>query len=191
MADASPLDDLRASMDRLKGFTAAPTTPQVNPPHTLIGGPENMKTLFDGTMLRVLADAPVRNLWETLQFSVAATHAGNLAAISNRVNNQAADYDFAVKMGSVLAAQAGVTETQAQVSPIRTGAADTQTQQPAGAVYPPIRNVDQSGSTATGTVQAAIAGIANQVSALQDVVTKLADAMVPIIAKNANPAPTA
>lgn len=162
----------------------ASPSPAVVPQHSLLGGAENMKLLFDTTM-------------ETLSLGtrIAQNHADELHTFRmTQMHNREAFY-HAVNMGSLLSAQAGVTEAQQTVSPIRTGAADTQTQQPAGAVYPPIRNVDQSGSTALAGVQAAQEQIAANIAALGDVVTKLSDALTAALttaagtaAKNAQPA---
>ena len=150
-------------------------SPAITHQPSLLGGAENMKLLFDNIMQKSLAQAQLPNAWE---------------ALSQRIANNAASYDHAINMGSVLAGQAGVTETQAAVSPIRTGAADSQNQQPAGAVYPPIRNVDQSGATATAGVQAAQEQIAANIAALSDVVTKLSDALAAVIVTAAGGAST-
>ena len=112
--------------------------PNVTHQPTLLGGAENMKLLFDDTMALLSMERQKTSksgeAWETLRY---------------RVASNAAAFDHAVNMGSLLSAQAGTTESQQTVSPIRTGAADVQAQQPAGAVYPPIRNVDQTGAVAT------------------------------------------
>jgi len=65
-----------------------------------------------------------------------------------------------------------------------------QAQQPAGAVYPPIRNVDQTGAVATGAVQTASAQVAANIAALSDVVTKLADALNSVLVTAAGGAST-
>lgn len=113
--------------------------------------------------------------WENLELM----RAENAAVISHAIN-----------AGVVLAGQVGVSEGQQSVAPIRTGAADTETQQPAGAVYPPIRNVDQSGATATAGVQAAQEQIAANIAALSDVVTKLSDALAAVLVTAAGGAST-
>lgn len=132
----------------------------------LLGRDENMKLLFDATMAGMILGTQISqshaNAWETLRF---------------RIASNAQSYDHAINMGSVLAGQAGVTENQAAVSPIRTGAADTQVQQPAGAVYPPIRNVDQTGATATGAVQTAAAGVATAAEGIATANQSIADAV--------------
>jgi len=145
------------------GFCSAAT--QV-PPHTLIGGPENIKLLFDEVLDNRREVLARQRAYEDL----------NLRRAQN-----AATFDHLVSMLSVNQMQTGTVESQQTVSPIRTGAADTEVQQPAGAVYPPIRNVDQTGATATGVVQTALSSVAAQIAALTDIVTKLADALVPVI----------
>lgn len=159
--------------------TNANLSPLVTHQPSLLGGAENMKLLFDSQM------ALIQQLTADGQENARAWRAHDL-----RLATQAGDYDFAVKMGSVIAAQAGETQQQAPNSAIRTGAADTQTQQPAGAVYPPIRNVDQSGATATAGVQAAQEQIAANIAALSDVVTKLADALSSVLVNAAGGAST-
>lgn len=153
--------------------------PMITHQPSLLGGAENMKLLFDDTMSDMSAARKMAarhaDAWETLRF---------------RIAQNASAYDHAVSMGSVLAAQAGVTEGQAAVSPIRTGAADAQNQQPAGAVYPPIRNVDQAAATATAGIQAAQEQIAANIAALSDVVTKVADALAAVLVTAAGGAST-
>jgi len=109
-------------------------------------------------------------------------------SINLRIANNGATIDHALGVLAVLAGQVGVAQsqvgvpiTQQPVTPIPGMAAATEVQQPAGAVYPPIRNVDQAGATATNVVQTALASVAAQIAALTDVVTKLADALVPVI----------
>ena len=156
--------------------------PVVTHQPTLLGGAENMKLLFDEALdnrREMLARA---RAWEAIELDMAQTAA-------RRAQN-AATFDHAINAGVVLSGQTGTTEGQQTVSPIRTGAADTQTQQPAGAVYPPIRNVDQSGATATAGVQAAQEQIAANVAALSDVVTKLADALAAVLVTAAGGAST-
>jgi hypothetical protein len=79
----------------------------------------------------------------------------------------AASADFLRLMASIDAAQTGTTEQQQPISPIRTGAADTQVQQPAGSVYPPNRNVDQGAATANVGIFAAMQAIADAMAEVQ------------------------
>lgn len=156
------------------GFTALNVAV---PPHTLIGGPENLKLLFDDQLANSREVQARARAWENLSL---LQHQSLTAFV------------HAVNMGSLLSAQAGVTqqqtgvtENQQPVSPIRTGAADAQNQQPAGAVYPPIRNVDQTGATATGAVQTAQAQVAANIAALSDAVTKLSEVANILLARAA------
>src|SRR5690349_17159514 len=102
------------------GFT--PTAVAI-PPYTMVGGPENIKLLFDEALDNRRETLARQRAWE----AVTLLQQQNLVAFSHAVN-----------MGSLLSAQAGTTAQQQTVSPIRTAAADTEVQQPAGAVYPPI-----------------------------------------------------
>lgn len=133
-------------------------SPLVTHQPSLLGGAENMKLLFDDTMSDISfarkAAARHADAWESLRLLQAQN-----AAVASHFTN----------MGTILAGQVGVTEGQQSVSPIRTGAADSQNQQPAGAVYPPIRNVDQASAVAASGVgvaaEAVAAAIAKQVDA--------------------------
>lgn len=140
--------------------------PMITHQPSLLGGAENMKLLFDDTMAYLSARRGTSDrhadAWETLRLM----QAQNAAVASHAIN-----------MNVVISAQAGDTSSQAQVTPIRTGAADTQVQQPAGAVYPPIRNVDQSGATATGAVQTAAAGVATAAEGIATANQSIADAV--------------
>ncbi len=156
--------------------------PTAIPPHTLIGGPENIKLLFDEALDNRRESLARARAWEAISLDMAHT-------ASRRAQN-AASLDHFLTMGTALAGQIGATEGQASVDPIRTGAADTQPQQPAGAVYPPIRNVDQAAAVATGGVMTAQEQVAANIAALSDVVTKLADAMLAVIVTAAGGAST-
>lgn len=152
-------------------------SPQVTHQPSLLGGAENMKLLFDDTM-SFLSMARQENFansraWEALKL---------------RQANQAASFDHLVNMTAAAAGQTGDTEDQSSVTPIRTAAADTEVQQPAGSVYPPIRNVDQSGSTAIAaaqTAQAAVstaaAGVATANQSVADAVANLMNTLTAVI----------
>lgn len=130
---------------------AARGCPTMNPVLTLPGAAENMKLLFDtvmGLQTAMLKDNQVD----------ARRREDNGAALDNLVKTNAAVITHLSNLQALTASQTGATANEQTVSPIRTGAADTEVQQPAGATYPPIRNVDQTGSTATGAVQTALAG---------------------------------
>lgn len=139
----------------------------------------NFKALYDDTQSDVSINRKSlmrhQDAWETLRL---------------RNSQFAASFDHALLAAVATANQTGSTENQQSTSPIRTGAADTETQQPAGAVYPPIRNVDQAASVATGGVMAAQEQIAANIAALSDVVTKLADALAAVIVTAAGGAST-
>lgn len=155
-------------------------TPAVTHQPSQLGGAEDTKLVYAEELDNRRESLARARAWEAIAL--------DMAQLASRRAMNAASFDHAVSMGSVLAAQAGVTEGQAAVSPIRTGAADTQVQQPAGAVYPPIRNVDQSGATATAGTQAAQEQIAANIAALSDVVTKLSDALAAVLVTAAKPA---
>jgi hypothetical protein len=133
---------------------------------TLIGSAENMKLLFDDTMSDISHNRKSmirhQDAWETLRLM----QAQNAAIASHAIN-----------MNVVISAQTGDTDTQASVTPIRTAAADTENQQPAGAVYPPIRNVDQGAATATNVVQTAMAGVATAAEGIATASQSIADAV--------------
>jgi len=176
------------------GFTQA----CVNiPPYTLVGGPENVKLLFDEELdSRRELQARAR-AWE----SITLLQQQNLVAFSHAVN-----------MGSLLSAQAGVTQQQTgvtdnqqPVSPIRTGAADSQVQMPPGAAYPPNRQTDTGGAAATSAIIAGVAeavqgNVTAQISDLTVQVNALAALIAQFIANSgsagakqasANPTPSA
>jgi len=140
------------------GFTALNVAV---PPATVQCGPElNAVVTKD-------AQADSR-AWDALKW----THAQNASVFVHAVN-----------MGSLLSAQAGVAQQQTGVNanqqgftPIAQKAADTQVQQPAGAVYPANRYGDLGGSTALSSIQAAMAENTN-------VLAKLAESMNAILAK--------
>jgi hypothetical protein len=137
------------------------------PQHTLIGGPENLKLLFDECLDARRETLANQRAWEAHKLRVA----NNSATFDHFVNMFAAT-------ASASASQTGQTENQASVSPIRTGAADTQVQQPAGAVYPAIRNSDNLATTATGAVETAIAGVATANQSIADSIANLVAALV-------------
>lgn len=154
-------------------------SPAITHQPSLLGGAENMKLLFDDTMSDISHNRKQlmrhSDAWETLRL----LQAQNAAFTSHLAN-----------VNAVGSGQVGTTEGQASVTPIRTGAADTQTQQPAGAVYPPIRNVDQTSATANGAVNAAIAELTSQMANLTTTVTNLANALAPVLVNAAGGAST-
>lgn len=99
-----------------------------------------------------------QDAWETQRLRQAQFHAS---------------FDHALLASMAIANQTGGTDNQAFTSPIRTGAADTETQQPAGAVYPPIRNVDQGGAAAQSGIYTAMQALADAVANLQNALTSV------------------
>lgn len=158
-------------------------SPRVTHQPSLLGGAENMKLLFDTTM------AIVQQIVTDNQANARAWNALNLETASRRSANNGA-YDHAVSMGSVLAAQAGVTESQQTVSPIRTGAADNL----AAGGAPANRITDTTGAVAGGTIETASAAVAAaiaksvndtitlELSALQQTIQAIADSQAAIAA---------
>ena len=137
-------------------------SPQVTHQPSLLGGAENMKLLFDDTMSDISARRKMAHshadAWETLRY---------------RIAQNAAAYDHAVSMGSVLAAQAGVTEGQQTVSPVRTAAADNL----AAGSAPANRAID----VATVGVATAAEGIATANQSIADSVANLMNALTAVI----------
>lgn len=143
-----------------------------------------MKLLFDDTMsdISVNRKSMIRHAdaWETLRLM----QAQNAAVASHAIN-----------MNVVISAQSGYTSNEAPVSPIRTGAADAQNQQPAGSVYPPIRNVDSGGATATNVAETAMdatavaaAGVATANQSIAAAVANLMNALTAVIVSSSGQA---
>lgn len=130
---------------------------------TLIGGPENMKLLFD------MAAQSLPLVQQMVADNQADARAWRALNLRREANGQA--FDHLVNMTAAASGQIGTTEGQASVTPIRTAAADTEVQQPAGAVYPPIRNVDQGAATANTGIQAAMQAIADAMANLNAAIT--------------------
>jgi hypothetical protein len=139
----------------------------------------NFKLLYDDTSSDISINRKSlmrhQDAWETLRL---------------RNSQFAASFDHALLAAVAIANQTGSTESQAAVTPIKQGAGDAQNQQPAGAVYPPIRNVDQSGAAATAGIMTAQEQVAANIAALSDVVTKFADAMAAVLLTAAGGAST-
>jgi hypothetical protein len=141
--------------------------PHLVPPYTLLGGPENLKLLFDNAMA-------------LLQQSVADNQANSraYAAINLRRAENAATIDHLSNVNAVISAQTGQTSDQQTTSPIRTGAGDNLA---AGAV-PSNRVTDTAAAgiaaAVTESVQtnvtAQVAEIVTQVGALTTMVNNLA-----------------
>ena len=90
------------------------------------------------------------------------------AALKLRIAHNNEAFDHAIRMGSVIAGQAGYTEGQQTVSPVRTG----------------------TGDAIVGGVGVSAEQVAANIAALSDVVTKLSDALAAVIVTAAGGAST-
>jgi hypothetical protein len=131
------------------GFCSAAT--QI-PPHTLIGGPENIKLLFDEELDNRREVLASQRAWETVKLDQAQT-------ASRRAQN-AASFDKAMDTLIILSQQIGTTEGQQTVSPAGTAASET----------------------TKGAVAAAGAGEAVSAEAVTANVANLFTALTPVIA---------
>jgi hypothetical protein len=98
------------------------------------------------------------------------------ATIDNQVNarqraTNAAIVDNMAHLSALNSTQTGSTDNQQSVTPVRTSTADAALAQPAGAVYPPIRNVDQGAATANSGIQASMQALADAMANLQAAVS--------------------
>jgi len=135
------------------------SSPHLVPPYTLLGGPENIKLLFDSVM-------------QLMQQSVADNQANSraYAALNLRRAENAATIDHLGSLNAVISAQTGDTSGQQTVSPIRTGIGDTM----AAAAYPANRSTDQSSAAiAAGIAESVQTNVTTQVSALTEQVAAL------------------
>ena len=135
------------------------SSPHMVPPYTLLGGPENIKLLFDTTMA-------------LLQQSIADNQADarGMAAIGRRRAENAATVDHLANINAVISAQTGDTSGQQTVSPIRTGAGDNVA---AGAV-PSNRTIDDAAAGIAAAVTESVqTNVTTQVSALTEQVAAL------------------
>lgn len=133
--------------------------PHLVPPYTLLGGPENIKLLFDSQM------ALIQQLATDNQANARAYNAINLRRAEN-----AATVDHLSNMNVVISAQSGDTANQAQGDPSRTAAADNL----AAGVAPTNRVTDVAGNAvAAGIVESVQTNVTTQVSALTEQVLAL------------------
>jgi hypothetical protein len=133
--------------------------PHLVPPYTLLGGPENLKLLFDNVM-QVMQQGITDN----------QANARAYAAINLRRAENAATVDHLANMNVVISAQTGDTSNQQTVSPIRTGTGDTV----AASAYTPNRTVDTAnGAVAAGIAESVQTNVTSQVSALSEQITAL------------------
>lgn len=144
---------------------------------SLLGGAENMKLLFDSVMnlqtQKLMDGQSDARAWDTLKL---------------RISNNAATVDHLANLGLVAAGQAGVTEAQQTVSPVRTGAADNL----ASGSTPANRVVDETGAVAAGAVNSATAQavLGNVTAQIADLTTQVA-ALAALIAQVVTNAGTA
>jgi hypothetical protein len=128
------------------------SSPHQIPPYTLLGGPENIKLLFDNAMA-------------LMQQSVADNQANAraLADLNLRRATNSATIDHLGNLNAVISAQAGDTSSQQTVSPVRTGVGDTV----AASAYPADRSVDTaSAGIAAAVTESVQTNVTSQVSAL-------------------------
>ncbi len=147
--------------------------PQVTHQPSLLGGAENMKLLFDVTMLGIFGTT-IQGIFDN-QIN-ARQRSTNSASFDN-----ARMWDY-------------LDQGQQTYAPIRTAAADSTVQQPAGAAYPPIRNVDQGAAAAQTGMQAGMQSFVNTMADFQNAmlaaVADLKASLVPVITTAAGGAST-
>ena len=127
----------------------------------------NKKTLADAFIQKVFAQQPMPNAWELLS----QTLIKDAVALSNRVNNNNAFADFALKIGLVAAQATANTENQQTVSPADTASSETAK----GAV------ADAGAGIAAGTTTITDA-MANFVQGVTSAAENFAQAMAAILA---------
>jgi hypothetical protein len=133
--------------------------PHLVPPYTLLGGPENLKLLFDNAMA-------------LMQQSVADNqrNARAYAAIDLRRAENAATIDHLSNVNAVISAQTGQTSDQQTTSPIRTGTGDNL----AAGAAPTNRVTDTAGNAvAAGIAESVQTNVTTQISALTEQVLAL------------------
>lgn len=118
---------------------------------TLIGGPENMKLLFDTSLATFHETVSRQRAWED---------------IALRRSQNAATVDHYINMGAALAGQVGVTEGQQTVSPAGTAASETAK----GAV-----------AAAGAGIAVAAEGVATANQAIADAVANLVNALTAVV----------
>jgi hypothetical protein len=137
----------------------ATSGPHLVPPYTLLGGPENMKVIFD-RFAALMGDGATDN-----QSNSRAWAAHNL-----RVATNAATIDNLAQLNLLVSAQSGDTSAQQTTSPIRTGTGDTV----ASSAYPANRATDQaSAAIAAGIAESVQTNVTTQISALTEQITAL------------------
>jgi hypothetical protein len=133
--------------------------PHMIPPYTLLGGPENLKLLFDSIM-QISQQGILDNQANSRAY----------AAINLRRAENAATADHLANMNVVIAAQVGDASGQQTTSPIRTGAGDNL----AAGAAPTDRVTDTAGNAvAAGIAESVQTNVTTQVSALSLQITAL------------------
>lgn len=133
--------------------------PHMVPPYTLLGGPENLKLLFDNVM-QLMQQSVVDN----------QNNARAYAAINLRRAENAATVDHLANMNVVISAQSGDTADQSQNDATRTAAADNL----AAGAAPTNRVTDTAGNAvAAGIAESVQTNVTTQVSALSEQITAL------------------
>jgi hypothetical protein len=135
------------------------SAPHLVPPYTLLGGPENIKLLFDNAMA-------------LMQQSVADNQSNSraYAAINLRRAENAATIDHLANVNAVISAQTGDTSNQQTTSPIRTGSGDNLA---AGSV-PANRVTDTAAAGIAAAVTESVqTNVTSQISALTEQITAL------------------
>lgn len=133
--------------------------PHMIPPYTVLGGPENLKLLFD-------------NVMQTMQQSIVdnQVNARAYAAINLRRSENAATVDHLANMNVVISAQSGDTANQSQSDPTRTAAADNL----AAGAAPTNRVTDTAGNAVAAAIAESVqTNVTTQVSALSEQVLAL------------------
>jgi hypothetical protein len=145
----------------------ATSAPHLVPPYSLLGGPENIKYLFD-RMMMLDNQAALDN----------QSNARAYAALNLRRAENAATIDHLGSLNAVISAQTGDTSDQQTTDPIRTGIADTM----AAASYTPNRAVDTASAGISAAdlesvqtnVTAQVAEVVTQVATLSEMVQSMA-----------------
>ena len=151
----------------------------IPPPYTLVGGPENIKLLFDEVLDNRRETLARARAWEAISLDMAQT-------ASRRAQNSAT-IDHAINAGMLISGQVGATEGQQTVSPAGTAASETTK----GAVA-------AAGAGEAVSAEAVTANVANLFTALTPVIasalaTALAQsiaALVPVVITAAGGAST-
>jgi hypothetical protein len=129
------------------------------PPHTLIGGPENIKLLFDDTMSDI-----------SINRKSLLRHQDGWESLCLRNANFSASFDHMILANMAISGQTGDTSAQQTTSPIRTGIGDDV----AAGATPQNRATDTASSAvAAGIAESVQTNVTTQVSALTEQILAL------------------